>query len=1283
MAKAPSIAAGPASSNDAYSVTEDQAASGTLNFNVLSNDAKKSTLYSLDNNSVTDLLSQDGVGIGEQSQLGALISITADGQVAYQTGFINSQVQSLAAGETLQDSFLYAIRLSNGSLVWSSVQVTITGTNDAPVARADTSLVAEDSLTTGSVALNDSDVDHGSVLTFATTGQLPAGFTMMSNGSWAFDGSNPAYQGLGAGSMSQLAVSYTVTDEHGATSSSTLILTLTGTNDAPQVSGAVLGTASEDGAAVALNALANAHDVDANSHLSVVNVPAAQDLPLGVTYNSSTGAFTLDPSNAAYQQLAAGETKVVTVTYSVTDGTASTPASVSWTVTGTNDAPLASASSGNVAEDGAVSGQLSASDPDSGATLSYGLVGGAPAGFALATDGSWTFDASQSVYQTLAQGEAADISINYVVTDERGAASVSTLTLTVAGVNDTPVTNSHAAEVAEGATVSGQLSALDQDNGAQLSFGLGSDAPAGFALAADGSWTFDASNDAYQGLAEGQIQTVQVPFTVTDEHGATTASFLTLAVTGTNDGPTASAVAAQLGEDTPISGQLPGADLDASAQLTYALVGDAPAGFSLDSSGHWSLDPSDSAYQAMNSGDSGTVTAIYSVTDEYGLSAQNSVTLAIAGANDAPTAPGVVINATEDTTSSGRITAATDADAGATIKYQAVSGGFGFTLLSDGSWTFDSSRSAYQSLAAGQTGDFAVGYTATDQFGAATAGTITLHVTGVNDAPVALNLIDTVFEDTVRTGQIRATDPDNGAILTYSLVGTAPPGMTLNADGTVTIDTTVQAYQFLSTGSSQAVSYTYKVTDEFGVSSTASGTFTVQGHNDLAVLSGTAFTIPQEHSGQPFTLTEAQLLQGWTDVDSNDRLSVLNLQADHATITQSGSGSFATYTITPTGGYVGPVTLSYSVYDGHAPVVTSLSFDANDAATIGGATSGAVVEARYGSAGTPTAAGTLTIQDYGGDPHFQAVTSPTSSAGGYGQFTLTTDGSWQYTLDNVNSQVNSLNTGQTLSDSFTVYAADGTAQTIGILINGATDWVVVSPYSNTNDPNNLDAGRGAAGTDNLNTTVIGTSAAEVVTGGSANQTFDMQGGGDTVYAAAGDDTVYGGDGGDVLMGQAGNDLISGDLGNDFVYGGSGNDYLLGGDGLDQIYGGSGFDTIDGGIGRDLIFGGYNVDTLTGGADGDTFIYNSVFDSGDFITDFQSGLDGISLQSIDPNAQLAGDQAFAFSANGAAAYSIWLVQNGANVEIYGDTDGFASTAEFMLTLQNVTLAVNTPPPNLIL
>ena len=39
---------------------------------------------------------------------------------------------------------------------------------------------------------------------------------------------------------------------------------------------------------------------------------------------------------------------------------------------------------------------------------------------------------------------------------------------------------------------------------------------------------------------------------------------------------------------------------------------------------------------------------------------------------------------------------------------------------------------------------------------------------------------------------------------------------------------------------------------------------------------------------------------------------------------------------------------------------------------------------------------------------------------------MTAGGVWIYTLDNSNSAVNALNTGQTLTDSFTVHTLDGT-----------------------------------------------------------------------------------------------------------------------------------------------------------------------------------------------------------------------------------------------------------------
>jgi len=59
---------------------------------------------------------------------------------------------------------------------------------------------------------------------------------------------------------------------------------------------------------------------------------------------------------------------------------------------------------------------------------------------------------------------------------------------------------------------------------------------------------------------------------------------------------------------------------------------------------------------------------------------------------------------------------------------------------------------------------------------------------------------------------------------------------------------------------------------------------------------------------------------------------------------------------------------------------------------------------------------------------------------------------------------------------------------------------------------------------------------------------------------------------------------------------------------------AGRDTLVGTPGDDTIFGGLGVDTLTGGAGGDTFVYNSLREAGDTITDFTPYADKIQLNN---------------------------------------------------------------------
>ena len=199
---------------------------------------------------------------------------------------------------------------------------------------------------------------------------------------------------LAGGVAEQFVVHYGVTDGTFTTPGS-LIINVTGVNDAPVVSANVTAAATEGGAVVTVNALANANDVDRGNVLSAVNVPAA--LPAGVTYNAATHTFSLDPTNAAYNALSAGQHQLVTVNYGVSDGTATTNTSVVFNVTGTNDAPTdivvtvnpaAAAAVGgtNAPANGSTIATLAAVDPDLLDTQTFTKLSGSGA-FSVSSTG--------------------------------------------------------------------------------------------------------------------------------------------------------------------------------------------------------------------------------------------------------------------------------------------------------------------------------------------------------------------------------------------------------------------------------------------------------------------------------------------------------------------------------------------------------------------------------------------------------------------------------------------------------------------------------------------------------------------------------------------------------------------------------------------------------------------------------------------------------------------------------------------------------------------------------
>ena len=404
-------------------------------------------------------------------------------------------------------------------------------------------------------------------------------------------------------------------------------------------------------------------------------------------------------------------------------------------------------------------------------------------------------------------------------------------------------------------------------------------------------------------------------------------------------------------------------------------------------------------------------------------------------------------------------------------------------------------------------------------------------------------------------------------------------------------------------------------------------TITITGANDAAIISGTTTGAVIEASGAaPGTPAATGTL---TDTDADNTPNTFT-----AVDSPTGSaGGYGTFTITAAGAWtytlnnansavqalnVGDTltdTFTVTTIDGTAQVVTITITGANDSAVISGTTTGSVIETGA-TPGTPTATSTLTDTDVDNTPNtFTAVSSPAASAGGYGTFTMTAAGVWTYMLDDTNSVVQGLDVGDTLTDTFTVTAIDGTAQQVTITIHGASDA----------DPNDFDY---------LATGTVVISDPPFVYG-----------------TPRGDSIAGGGNEGQIIYGGAGDDTLNGTGKGDNIYGGSGNDTIKGNDGDDTIYGGSGSDTINANNGNDTIIGGFGSDFLTGSNGDDRFVYLSVADSNaaqfDVISDFRSGSDRIDLAALGALAFLALN----FASTAVPPHTIaWIYDSAANETI---------------------------------
>src|SRR4029453_10086709 len=266
---------------------------------------------------------------------GALLTPNPDGSYVYNP---NGKFESLGTGVNGSDSFSYTVSDGKGGTDTATVNLTITGVNDAPVAVHDTGTTNENTalnvIAANGVLKNDTDVDGGTLTVSAVAGgTVGSQFDLASGALPALhaDGSdvynpNGKFESLGTGVNGSDSFSYTVTDGKGGTDTATVNLTITGVNDAP-VAVDDTGTTDEN---TALNVIA-ANGVlknDTDSDGGTLTVSAVAGGTVGSQFALASGAlltlfadghYTYDP-NGKFESLQAGVNGSDSFTYTVSDG---------------------------------------------------------------------------------------------------------------------------------------------------------------------------------------------------------------------------------------------------------------------------------------------------------------------------------------------------------------------------------------------------------------------------------------------------------------------------------------------------------------------------------------------------------------------------------------------------------------------------------------------------------------------------------------------------------------------------------------------------------------------------------------------------------------------------------------------------------------------------------------------------------------------------------------------------------------------------------------------------
>lgn len=581
---------------------------GIDTFRYIASDAEATdtALVTIYINSVNDLptigsddftLNEDGVFNGNLATNDA----DADGNVlsyALVTSTSNGVITLNSAGTFVYtpesnyfgaDTFVYSWSDGQGAAGQLMVYINVTAVNDLPVAVNDVFNGSEDTTVTGSVSLNDSDVDNATLVYALLTSTTNGALVLSSNGTFVYTPN--------ANSYGTDVFVYSVTDGAGGTAIGNVEIAIAAINDVP--------VAVADNFSLLMNGTLNAsvatNDSDADNEMLIYSLIGSPNS--GSMQFQNDGSFQWVPNINYFG--------VQTIEYEVCDPQgACASASLSLQVVENNTAPTANADVLVLNEDDTGSFQVLANDVDAdGDVLTLTVLTSPAHGVAqLNAQGMLTYTPDTNYF--------GPDQLIYEVCDPLNECDTALVNIQVVAVNDLPIVQSDAYVINEDETLQANVSGNDSDvETSALVYTLqGSTSSGAIVLSGSGELNYTPNAD-FNG-------TVEVNYSACDASGACATASIVIVVDAVNDAPVANDQNFTLFVGESVNGDFSADATDVDNDpLVYSLLAPPAQGvFTVTQEGAFSYQ-SDVDY-------TGEVTAIVQVCDgQFCVNASLSFTL--------------------------------------------------------------------------------------------------------------------------------------------------------------------------------------------------------------------------------------------------------------------------------------------------------------------------------------------------------------------------------------------------------------------------------------------------------------------------------------------------------------------------------------------------------------------------------------------------------------------------------------------------------------------------------